>query len=294
PQLPEVPPESTETRSGLLRVTDQVYSFREQALENAYALVQEMKELHQTREISALLMAEHLATAASAASPQLTATQLSSWEKLSKEYGSLPVFYEKVIPVRKQRVKAVEALRRRMTVNPEDLSERLPRELADEVSTILQQTSRRLEQLRISEARALVNAAYEKLRKAGQERSLRLRIVVANKYRKPLNVKLTLTAHWPGTKTELYSDYPCTTDDATSEIIAHLPTKPAAIVLTTTPWTGSLPVRVWELSNSRDAFRPGKATESSHVAGLEEWLEDNQTGFTISPWSGRAHVRFIY
>ena len=284
------------SRAAICQWTDSVYTYREAALEFAYGEMCRVASLAELPGLIAVLRAEHLVGGGLDCPAEPAAAKLAEWEGLSKEFGGLPRFYAAVEPVRLGLAACATLVAAEIDARAGRLGERVPEQAADRFSSAVQQLASSVRKGRVREAIGQFGDLHAVLRQAGCERSFLLRVVFGNRYRFPLNIKVTLTAAWQdGTQAEVYSAYPCTTAEAEQEVVLFLPQRPQSVAILTSSWTGTLDVLRWELSHSSTGImRPNGASDARKVQGGDDWPEGEWEGFTLSPWAGVAGVTIEY
>ncbi|MBT3379068.1 MAG: hypothetical protein HN742_20545 [Lentisphaerae bacterium] len=297
-ELPSVPEQAWESRNGLVQWTNAIYAFRQRVLDRAYEDLQRVGALTAIPRLADLLAAEGMVTAGIAYGPAPDSTQLGKWERLSKEFDSVPRFYE-----------SVAASLARSAINAKQLAaqiagavQRPPSGLVGApLHRFVSDTKRLTELIRAQDFKAATthfHGVHDILRGAGSERSFRLRVVFSNGYKIPLNVRVTLTASRPdGSSRELYAEYPCQTADAQREIVLLLPRRPASLTFRTSSWTGTLRVSSLELSHSSvGVLQPTAVIDVDHTTGATEWVEREGRGaaFALSPYASTASATVVY
>lgn len=284
------------SRGAICEWTDDVYAYRERVLDSASEELQRVASMAMLPGLIAVLRAEELVEGTLDCPAEPAPAKLSEWERLSKEFDGLPRFYAAVEPVTREFAACATRLAGDIDGRVEALGARVPEQVVGAAVETVRGLASLIRERRVLEAFSQFGELHAVLRKAGSERSVLLRVVFGNRYRFPLNIKVTLTAEWQDeTRAEVYSAYPCTTAEAEQEVALFLPQRPRSITLRTSSWTGTLDVLRWELSHSSTGvMRPTGVSAVEKVEGRDGWPRGAWQGFTLSPWASTAAATIEY
>lgn len=279
-------PAQAGSRKKLCAMADRIYAYRKALLDTAYVKAAFSKEWVDFSQLAQLAYAEgwipkHLMKEY----PQIS-QQTRAWETLSKEFRTLPKFYEAVLPVEREiRPHAVEMARALLVSAKGDPA----------IQAFLEHAAHLINQDAYASAFGRLKQARDLLVKERKEKSWEIVLRLGNRYGYPLTAEVILSVDYgDGQPREIYRGIPF--EASKQELMPLnfvLPNRPQAMRLATGPWSGDLVVHGLRVLNSRETLQPA-LVEEDHVKGVKEYLAHPSGGFELCPWSSASHVTLKY
>jgi hypothetical protein len=136
--------------------------------------------------------------------------------------------------------------------------------------------------------------AREHLVEAKKEKSWQVSLRLGNRYPYPLNVTAILTADCGGVRRELYRGVPFESPGVSSRSFAfYLPSRPAALTISVSSWSGDLNVESLRVHNSREAVKV-TGVVADHAQDAEACVGGPEASFVLRPWASESSVRLEF
>lgn len=289
PSLPNASESDWSSRSSLIGLTDRIYAFREAVLEEAYQKVLKMKELRRIPAFVEIVKAEGMLDAGFNVDAGISQTQLRKWEDgLSKSYRTAGDYFKTVDPYERKFLDLAQRAGDAINANMDKTQAAYGKAVGDLIKPSLLKISMALKGGDVETAEREFDSAYSTLSERGLSKSAMLEMTFKNLHNKPLNVSVTVTAVFPdGRKGEVYSGFPCLSQNELERIKMRLPEVPSSLTVSTGKWAGTLNVVAFSVSKSGKALKPA-IVESKQMENLAEWLSGASPHFVFAPWGGKA------
>lgn len=283
------------SREKLIALTDRIYLFREAALDEAYRMVQRMKDLQKISNFVSLLKAEKMLGDDFKCEAGISKTQLGKWEKLSKDYRTIAAYFEEVVPYEKKFSAICSSAARELEKNTPLILSAYPKEIS---SVIMPELSAVIKSLKGAEV-GCAEKDFQKIFKILCDKKLSrcaiLEISFQNLHHVALNLSVTISAGFPGgQEQEFYSDFPCSSSAEIEKIRIYLPGVPSYVSLVSSKWAGTLNVAAFTLTKTGEVLKPEKILESNHIEKFEEWFSGRSRFFIVAPWGNKASFKIEY
>ncbi|MBI4026677.1 MAG: hypothetical protein HY360_16965 [Verrucomicrobia bacterium] len=283
---PSENPAAPSARKALCAMADRIYAYRKGLLDAAFDKVAFSKQWVDFSQMIQLAHAEGWIPASAVKEYPQISKSIKEWENLSKELGTLPKFYEAVLPVEQE-------IREHARKVASALPDAARKESA--IKTRLQKAGKDLEADAYPSAFDRLKEARELLVESQKEKSWQISLQLGNRYGYTLTVEVILTADYgDGRQNEIYRGVPFESSKrAALPLNFILPSRPRIVTLATGPWSGDLSIHALRTFNSRETLKPALVKEE-HAKGIQDYLENPDGGFDLCPWASAAHVTLKY